>query len=121
MNVTPLRITDTAVAQGTTERVIRYRRSSSKDLYRVVIFLEGLELPYVKRVTYLLHPTFTPRERVVDRTASNPNCQMEIYTWGVFEVEAKVDMKDGRQTTLSHYLTYDQELNAPRTKFVLEK
>ena len=46
--------------------------SKKRPRYRVNLYLEGEALPYVKRVTYKLHPTFPDRVKIVERSASNP-------------------------------------------------
>jgi hypothetical protein len=106
-----VRVFDTALDPAATEKVIYYRPSSSPTdppLYRVWLYLDGPDLPFVDKVTYRLHPTFTPRDRVVNRTISNPNCRLEVLTWGIFEVLAIVEAKD-RQFEIKHQLSYDRQ------------
>lgn len=78
--------------------------------YKVWLYLEGPDLPYVKRVTYILHPTFPDPERVVNRTAANPNCALPIWTWGIFRILAQVEDKRGRTVHVQHDLTYADQL-----------
>ena len=78
------------------------------------LYLRGCDLPYVRGVTYRLHPTFPQPERFVARTPANPNCSLELWTWGVFEVEAIVDTKDGEQLSLTRSMSYDRELRTAR-------
>jgi hypothetical protein len=56
----------------------------------------GVALPLVKGVTYSLHPTVSPREPYVERTDSNPDCILQQWLWGTFEVRATVLDNRGR-------------------------
>jgi transcription initiation factor IIF auxiliary subunit len=79
--------------------------------YRVWIYLEGPDLPYVRSATYTLHPTFADPVRTVERTSSNPNCALDIWTWGLFEVVAEIADKSGGRHLLRHRLRYDEDLS----------
>lgn len=87
-------------------------------LYRVFLYLDGPDLPFVDRVLYTLHETFEPRVREVRRTIDNGSCRLEIWTWGTFEASAEVFCKDGRHGRLSHALRWDEDLKAPGVTFV---
>jgi hypothetical protein len=106
-----LKVRDSLFEPGTSDRKV-YLDNEKPDLvfYRVWLFLEGRDLPYVSRVTYHLHETFRDPVRVVPRTASNPNCALDIWTWGVFRVLALVEDKRGSTVELSHKLTYANQL-----------
>jgi transcription initiation factor IIF auxiliary subunit len=82
---------------------------SDKPVYRVFLYLDGLKLPYVNAVTYVLHPTFKEPTRQVFRTLSNPRCKLQLWTWGLFRVQAIVTDRDGNMFTLTHDLQYDKE------------
>jgi len=88
---------------------------SDKPLYRVFLYLEGPGLPYVNAVTYVLHPTFDEPTRQVFRTSANPRCKLEMWTWGIFRVQAIVTDRQGAMVTLSHDLQYSKEF--PGVKF----
>ena len=107
-----LRIVDTLFDPDGGEKIICYRqmRGQSAPLYKVWLSLEGPSMPFVNQVTYTLHPTFPDPERRVARTVSNPNCQMVIWAWGVFTVQAVVEDKQGRLIRLEHYLTFNQQI-----------
>jgi transcription initiation factor IIF auxiliary subunit len=99
-----------------TDRTAQWRNpESDKPLYRVFLYLEGDRLPYVNAVTYVLHPTFREPTRQVYRTLSNPRCKLELWTWGLFRVQAIVADSDGNMLTLTHDLQYDKEF--PDFKF----
>ena len=82
---------------------------SDKPLYRVFLYLEGPGLPYVTAVTYVLHHTFREPTRKILRTVSNPRCKLELWTWGLFRVQAIVSDQEGNMLTLTHDLQYDKE------------
>ncbi len=89
---------------------VNVREQEGTTYYKVWIYLGGEDLPYVESVTYTLHETFRNPERTVRLTPSNPNCELVIWTWGVFTVKAKIFDKRGLTFEVSHYLTYDKEL-----------
>lgn len=111
-----LRIVDTAVDPESKEPVVCYREAPDKSapLYRVWLYLEGSDVPFVRDITYVLHPTFRDRERRVSRSLNNPNCRLEIWTWGLFEVKGIVNLSDGRRIKLRHELTYDRQFSSAR-------
>jgi len=85
-------------------------RVGQKPRYRVHIYLEGPSLPYVERVTYILHPSFRNRERVRQRSMTNPNAKLTIWTWGVFSLQAWVEDRWGAVYEFHYSLTYGQEV-----------
>jgi len=93
------------------DKVVQVRRSESKPLYRVFLYLDGPDVPFVNRLTYKLHETFSPNTRTVARTPSNPRCKFDMWTWGVFTVVAVIEDKQGRTFTMSHYLEYTAQLS----------
>ena len=97
------------VSQGL-ERKVHVRERDGKYLYKVWIYLEGVELPYVQSVTYWLHHTFANPAQKVVRSVSNPNCQLIIWTWGLFTVRAEIEDKRGNIYEVSHELSYDKQL-----------
>jgi len=106
-----LRIADSVLDPSAKGRVVRQRaRGTDRPLYHVRLFLAGRDLPYVRAVTYRLHPTFPNPVRRVERTAANQACELEIWTWGIFDITAEVEDKQGRTYTLTHTLTYGEEL-----------
>ena len=99
------------------DKVVQVRRSGGKSLYRVFLYLDGLDLPFVNRVTYKLHETFSPRERTVARSPSIPRCKIDIWTWGVFTVVAVIEDRQGRTFTMSHYLEYAAQLSEANLQY----
>ncbi len=107
-----LHIIDTLYDPNGGEKVICYRnpRRQTESLYKVWIYLDGPSLPFVDRVTYVLHPTFPNPERTLARSLSNPNCEMVIWAWGVFTLKAVVEDKQGKLLKINHYLTFGRQL-----------
>jgi len=114
-----LQIKDTVFEPGSTpdKKIVYYRSEGKTTLYKVWILLEGVDLPYVASVTYRLHSTFPDPNRTVRRTVANPNCQLIIWTWGLFKIRALVEDKNGRIHELVRNMKYDQELALPGVKF----
>lgn len=87
-------------------------------LYKVHIFLEGNDLLFVRGATYILHETFAQPVRTVTRSASNPNCLLTIWTWGIFPVRVIVEDKRGQKFEFEHLLTYGADIEkTPRSLF----
>lgn len=65
------------------------------------------ELDSVQSVEYVLHPTFpNPLRRVASR---NNQFAMKTDGWGVFELKAFVNMKDGSRKKLIHEVQLEYE------------
>jgi hypothetical protein len=112
MIVPKLEVKDSIRDPDSPDQTARWRNpDSEKPLYRVFLYLDGLGLPYVNAVTYVLHPTFKEPTRQVFRTPSNPRCKLEIWTWGLFRVQAIVTDRDGNMLTLTHDLQYNKEFS----------
>jgi transcription initiation factor IIF auxiliary subunit len=101
------------------ELVIRVRQTpSDQPLYQVFLYLDGPDLPFVRSVTYRLHPTFASPVRTVARTARNPRCKLAIWTWGLFEVTATIVDKEGQEYLRSHQLDYDRHFSRSEVRFL---
>lgn len=110
MLVPNVEVKDSIIDPDSTDRTARVRNpKSDTPLYRVFVYLDGVGLPYVNAVTYVLHPTFKDPTRQVLRTPSNPRCKLEIWTWGLFRVQAIVTDREGNMVTLTHDLQYSKE------------
>lgn len=106
-----IRVVDTVLIDARNRNGAMYRVSDSGvNRYKIRIFLQGNDLPFVRQVTYGLHPTFRNQLRVVERTISNPNCRLEIWTWGIFDITADVLDQGGQTYRLVHPLSYGREL-----------
>lgn len=118
-----LRILDSAIdPDRPTERVIRYRKiegAPGKFSYQVFVWLDGPDLPFVDRARWDLHESFGQRQVEVARSFANQRCKLTLWTWGLFEIRAKVVLKDRGELELGHMLGYDREFSDPTLKFEL--
>jgi transcription initiation factor IIF auxiliary subunit len=114
-------VRDTVFDPKCDDRVVYFREIEGRKLYKVWIYLEGAELPYINSATYVLHPTFPQPVRRVPRSVSNPNCELVIWTWGVFGLNVTVEDKVGRTYQLQHYMSYDQQLQKPGFRLTRER
>lgn len=120
LNIKNIQMQDTVFdPAGNQNDIINYYKIPDKPstLYKVWIFLEGQDIYYVDWVEYELHETFKDRFRTVERSISNPNCSLVIWTWGVFNIKAKIYLKSGDLIYAEHYLTYDRYLKRKNVKF----
>jgi len=100
---------------------VHFYKEDGKTIFKVHLYLQGYDLPYIESVTYTLHETFLRPNRTVRRTPSNPNCKLMIWTWGLFVVKATIVDIKGFNYSLEHALTYDRELPpAGDSKYVHE-
>lgn len=90
------------------DKIIYYFQRDERYLYKIFIYLIGQDLPFVKRVTYHLHPTFPNPESTIVRSDTNRNCKLVTWAWGKFELNAVVEDRKGNKYELSRYLQYDQ-------------
>ncbi len=85
-----------------------------KTFYKVWLYLEGPDLPFVKSVKYYLHKSFPNPVKMVERKASNSNCALVLWTWGFFTVKVEIEDMKGRVITMEHYLNYGNELKSDK-------
>lgn len=100
-------------------KIIRYRGAEKYKLYKIWLYLEGIDLVFVRSVTYILHATFKEREHTIHRTYDNPSFKLPIFTWGIFEVRAIVEAK-GVRYELKSLLRYDEKFSDPNVRFIKE-
>jgi hypothetical protein len=101
-------VTDAPFDPDSPRRVVEVREKDGVKLYHVYIWLQGPHVPFVRGVEYNLHPSFDPPVRVVERTSENPNCELDFWTPGVFEVKATVTDVNGRPFQIFHPLTFNK-------------
>ena len=119
MYVPTVEVKDSVLDPDSNLRIAPVRNpKSDKPLYRVFLYLDGPGLYQVRAVTYVLHRTFAEPTRQIYRTPDNPRCKLELWTWGLFRVQAIVTDQDGNMVTLTHDLQYNKEFKAPNVKFV---
>lgn len=104
-------VKDGLLDPDSTEKIALYREQpSGQPLYRVFVYLDGNDLPFVDSVTYRLHETFSPPTSRVTRSLTNAHAKITIWTWGVFTVEAVIVDKSGGEQRLSHRLQYASQI-----------
>lgn len=117
--VPEIEVKDSVLDPDSNVRTAQVRNpNGSRPLYRIFLYLDGLRLYNVKAVTYVLHPTFKEPTRQVYRTPDNPRCKLEVWTWGLFRIQAIVTDREGNMLTISHDLQYNKEFSASDVKFV---
>jgi transcription initiation factor IIF auxiliary subunit len=89
----------------------KYPSRSDKTFYKVWIYLDGPDLPFVKRVKYTLHRTFRNPVKLIERSSNNPHCALVIWTWGIFEVKVEVEDMKGRVIRMDHFLCYNEQFD----------
>jgi transcription initiation factor IIF auxiliary subunit len=120
MNRTSIEIRDTAVTREAngTEIILAKKTSTNRTSYKVTIEATGNDTPFVKRITYVLHPTFRNRIKPVTRSLSNPSCSLSFYAWGTFSVEAKIEFASGEISKIRHALRFDEDIRGGNYKIV---
>jgi transcription initiation factor IIF auxiliary subunit len=87
-----------------TDGRIRYRvfREGGREHYNLRIYLEGSqdELWQITKVEYLLHPSF--RKPLRESTDAASGFAIEIWTWGMFDIQVMLHLRD-KTTQASHY------------------
>jgi|GEM_PF-3158163 len=87
-------------------KYVGVRNNSQWWNWGVYLAADRATLSNINCVTYYLHPTFKPSSY---RTCNNSNnFRMDSNGWGEFNINIKVENKDGSSKFLSHYLTLDR-------------
>jgi len=115
-----IEIRDTAVTKALDgKKIIQAKRPpGKKTTYRVNVEIVGDDTPFIKKVTYILHPTFKNRIKTVSRMLSNPNCAIAFYAWGIFNIEAKVEFMNGSEYSISHFLRFNEDIQSGKYNIV---
>src|SRR5712692_5381647 len=112
-------VKDSALDPDSADRTILWRNpESAQPLYRVFLYLDGRDLPFVSTVTYQLDPSFTPNTYTVTRSLANPRCKTEIWTWGLSRVAATILDRKGNTHLRYRDLEYDKEFRTEGVKFL---
>lgn len=78
-----------------------------REHYHLAVWIEGTEdeLDEIENVQYVLHPSFArPHRNSSDR--SN-HFGIRFWTWGMFNIQVRINFKDGRVKEVDFYLSYD--------------
>lgn len=107
-----------ALSKDDPRNKVSFRQEGDVYYYKVWLYVEGYDLPYVESVTYSLdRSSFPEPDQTVPRTVANPNCQLTIWTWGLFTVIATIIDKKGNKYQVSHQLNYKEELPTNPDKY----
>ena len=82
----------------------QWEKYEGEDWWRWAVWVEARDevLDLIDFVEWTLHPTFpNPIRKIHDRASK---FRLETGGWGVFQIVARVQMKNGQQTKLRHQL-----------------
>ena len=87
---------------------VRYRmfHRGGREHYNVRVWVEGpqAELAKINKVEYELHLSFRNRHRV--RDDASEKFALELWTWGMFDIEVTFHLKSGCTESTHFYLRY---------------
>jgi len=94
----------TQAVDPATGRVYYSYNSAGRQIFKIKVLVTGPDKFNVRSVHYQLHPTFSPSEQ----TSTDPynDFELELWTWGAFEMPITVTMKDGRIFEYDYYFTF---------------
>ncbi|HII06144.1 MAG TPA: hypothetical protein HA349_02155 [Methanotrichaceae archaeon] len=98
----------TQAVDPVTNTVYYSYNSYGRQVFRIKVLVTGLDKFNVRSVHYQLHPTFSPSEY----TSYDPynDFELELWTWGAFEMPITVTMKDGKIFEYDYYFTFGDQL-----------
>ena len=82
----------------------QWEKYEGQDWWKWAVWIEAPDeaLDSIEFVEWTLHPSFPNPIRKINNRASK--FRLETGGWGVFQIVARVQTKDGIQTKLRHYL-----------------
>lgn len=91
-----------------TNRVYYSYNQQGLQIFRIKVLVTGPDLYRIRSVHYQLHPTFSPSEQ----TMTNPrnNFELELWTWGAFNMPITITTTDGRVHRYDYYFTFGDQL-----------
>jgi hypothetical protein len=102
-----IQITTQAVDPAT-NRVYYSYNQEGRQIFRIKVLVIGPEKYKVRSVHYQLHPTFSPSEY----TSTNPssNFELELWTWGAFNMPITITTMDYQVYMYNYYFTFGDQL-----------
>ncbi len=87
-----------------TNRVYYSYNSAGRQVFQIKVLVTGPDKFDVRSVRYQLHPTFSPSEY----TSYDPynDFELELWTWGAFDMPITVTMKNGGVYEYDYYFTF---------------
>jgi len=106
----------TQAVDPATNRVYYSYNSYGRQVFRIKVLVTGPDKYNVRSVHYQLHPTFSPSEY----TSRDPNndFELELWTWGAFDMPITVTMRDGRIFEYDYYFTFGDLLREAQRRGV---
>jgi len=91
-----------------TNRVYYSYNQQGLQIFKIKVLVTGPDIYRIRSVHYQLHPTFSPSEQ----TMTNPrnNFELELWTWGAFNMPITVTTTDGRAYRYDYYFTFGDQL-----------
>jgi hypothetical protein len=98
----------TQAVDPATNRVYYSYNQQGLQIFKIKVLVTGPDLYRIRSVHYKLHPTFSPSEQ----TMTNPrnNFELELWTWGAFNMPITVTTTDGRAYRYDYYFTFGDQL-----------
>ena len=96
--------------QNEQRNIVERRVRNGKTQFKIWLYLNGDDLPYVRRVKYVLHSSYKQPEFIISKLPSNPNCLFSFWAWGTFIVKAVVEDKSKKLYYFEHRLMFDKRL-----------
>ena len=91
-----------------TNRVYYSYNQQGLQIFRIKVLVTGPDLYRIRSVHYQLHPTFRPSEQT--RTNPRNNFELELWTWGAFNMPITITTTDGRVHRYDYYFTFGDQL-----------
>jgi hypothetical protein len=96
------------------DRKIYYCQDGSMFLVKNRIYLTGPDVRKVKKVKYILHPSFSNPEQVAENPVNN--FEIWIMTWGRFPLTAIITTKDGQEFNKTYQFAFKSKVEDARKK-----
>lgn len=86
--------------------VYKVFKEGGSEHYNIRLYVDGSdnELDKIESVQYILHPGFVDPIRMSENR--DENFAIEIWTYGMFDIEVSFYLEDGSAETLHYYLTF---------------
>jgi hypothetical protein len=106
----------TQAVDPATNRVYYSYNQEGRQVFRIKVLVTGPDKYRVRSVRYQLHPTFSPSEY----TSTNPNnnFELELWTWGAFNMPITITTTDGRVYRYDYYFTFGDQLRDAQRRSV---
>ena len=86
--------------------------------------MHGSASEYIEKVRYGLHESFGSEYLDVKCSSQNPNFELTMTGWGIFEIPLTIFLKKGfhqRQLTVNHWLNFDAPCTQKSVELTMSK